>query len=889
MSTFEEGILQQIETVENHIIILCKLYPEGSRTRERYSKLLVKCQRFKKAAAEESGEIELIKTALTDFLEEAEKHRGYSRYIREAPILKSIFYGLTVITNMFRLLWNWKPWTKEAVFMDKKTTSSEKVLGIKSAITISEIAKQNKATEEQRKINKPFNDFLGAETDYQAIQKIKKITKERVDSKWLMTLDKDPTTFTPEERKTRFEGKSFFVLYGEQLYFIHPLPTKEPILLNVKPENETELKELFEIVKDTSKQSTPEQYSIIFKSVHTDSFNKTILGADDTVPIMALSVEEEFKQRRISFEGLKEIASSSSTWQFPEGNKIFFKESIKEVKYDSNQKYPVSVMTLDGLFLVSQSTTSIGLQIIELLNKEELTKLNLLSYNTWISSGQIPKEAVALDAEKIDEIIHSKDPTLPAHHMGNSRLESYLMMQYCGALNVVTSELIENWLLLKQLPESVKNPKISALIERYNALIKSNQFSAPDKIESRTLMKLFLLQKIDYLLQKENSNFELLTWQSQLGPSGIEAHLQKYGISRDASTFLKNIEFANAVKNCNSKEKAPTSVEDFFTIIRQRDTLFDSEIGEDTLKTYFEYNQSIMTIYDKDKGMQDKVLKSKHFLSLCYAKMDSIKGFVKQKFADYETAVLGNLNGNNKNFTLTVDGEEEKLVIRVEDRKTLASEQILQAHSVSEYFSADYVTFMMPFEINGIEEYRPVVLSEFAKKGSLYDYAKSLTNEAPDEIGLQAVKFFTQLNDFCLKLIESGHYHPDIKLSNFLTDGERIIVSDRKTITDKKNPKVTEINSSPAYGAPEYKKCLLKSGIGVSDIKGDQTTLDMPAYMSYQQGMALAEFFGLSGRIDPDSSSDRIKNISVLTLELTRDEPSDRLSIANFQSLLYPN
>jgi hypothetical protein len=85
--------------------------------------------------------------------------------------------------------------------------------------------------------------------------------------------------------------------------------------------------------------------------------------------------------------------------------------------------------------------------------------------------------------------------------------------------------------------------------------------------------------------------------------------------------------------------------------------------------------------------------------------LDAVQGLVEQDFAEYDTKVLGNPDGNNKNFIFTVS-EQEKLVIRVEDRSTLGREQQLQMHQVSEYFSEDYATLMVPVEVDGDTEYR---------------------------------------------------------------------------------------------------------------------------------------------------------------------------------------
>lgn len=73
-------------------------------------------------------------------------------------------------------------------------------------------------------------------------------------------------------------------------------------------------------------------------------------------------------------------------------------------------------------------------------------------------------------------------------------------------------------------------------------------------------------------------------------------------------------------------------------------------------------------------------------MRLVYAKADAIQGFVQQEFAEYQTKVLGNPKGNNKNFRFTINGKgaPDETVVRVEDRNSVGKEQVLQAHPVIE-------------------------------------------------------------------------------------------------------------------------------------------------------------------------------------------------------------
>lgn len=415
--------------------------------------------------------------------------------------------------------------------------------------------------------------------------------------------------------------------------------------------------------------------------------------------------------------------------------------------------------------------------------------------------------------------------------------------------------------------------------------------------EDAHVEKLFYLQKITNVLPKLTPNPNVIAWRNQLGPAGLEAQLQRYGIHRDSSFLVQSIEFANAVRHYGPKSEATD--QSLYEAMQERNKLLAGDMSTETLAHYTQHNHTIMANYDKDKNLQEKIARSRHSLALSYAKIDAIQDFVKQEFNEYQTEILGNPNGNNKNFFFSVDGEDKQMVIRVEDRSSLGKEQELQAHPVSEYFSEDYASIMVPFEEEDEVRYQPVVISELASKGDLEHYSESLTGQPPAVVAARARHYFTQLNDFCLKLMDSGHYHPDIKLSNFLTDGNRVIISDRKTLTDKINPKVNEISSSPAYGAPEYLQCINAAGSGLTRM-AYQTTLDMPSYMAYQLGMGLKQFMynGLGkqedeqfrewGPLSHETGGDGngFKNTSVLIQELTRKNPADRLSISNFQILL---
>ncbi len=467
--------------------------------------------------------------------------------------------------------------------------------------------------------------------------------------------------------------------------------------------------------------------------------------------------------------------------------------------------------------------------------------------------------------------------------------------------------------LKKRTPLSAPDSpeELVKLISNYNKCIEVTDNLPIDNkdINTKRIEELFYLQKISQLISEKTTHPKIAEWKYFTGEDGLEAHLQRYHIHRDASTLLMSIEFANAVNQCHEKlpqdkqvnDNNPTADINLHEEIRARNAILKKDLTQENLSGFVQTNKKIMQKYNSDNKLKENVLRHLSFLSNIYAKMESIQGFVKQNFNEYQTKVLGSAEGNNKNFILNIDGEEKEIVIRVENRDTLGDDMVLQTHEVSEYFSEDYAMFLMPFE-DGV---RPVVFSEMATKGDLFTYSQQLAKEkSKEKTGdtQQAQHFFNKLSDFCVKLMDAGYYHPDIKLSNFLTDGDRVIVSDRKTLISAINPTVDQIQSTPHYGAPEYLKCLTVDADGnmtLNQVLAKNTALNMPAYMSYQLGMALKEFLlnNAGFKIDDlanaplpselmKNPSDELINLSKLIKALTRENPEDRLSVKDFHSLM---
>ncbi|MCA0403560.1 MAG: serine/threonine-protein kinase [Proteobacteria bacterium] len=451
---------------------------------------------------------------------------------------------------------------------------------------------------------------------------------------------------------------------------------------------------------------------------------------------------------------------------------------------------------------------------------------------------------------------------------------------------------------LADAPKTKKLSRLSNLIEQYNAIA--------DNDENGSIRKIFLLQKMNNFIQHNLDNNDVVAWRNKIGESGFESHLQHYGIHRDSSQLLQSVEFANAVRHFtpNTPPIKTTTNNSFYNSMQKRNDLLAKEPTPEILDNYIKESNVIVSYYASNDEFQEKMRRHADYLALSYAKVEAIQGLVNQNFNEYQTDILGHSTGNNKNFIFNIEGVDKNLVIRVEDRYDFGGEFELQTEPVSEYFSEDYVTLMMPFEEDGSINYQPVVISEFAEKGDLKSYAGKLKGKSAEQVVDKATFFFADLCDFSKKLMDSGHYHPDIKLSNFLTDGNRIILSDRKTLTSIRNPRVYEISSSPMYGAPEYQQCV---GDGELNAKAYRTTLDMPSYMSYQIGMALKEFMSESGIIpikkdeeeaidqylewnsitkDMKKAPNNVRNISILIQELTRFKPEERLTLEHFNYLL---
>lgn len=460
-----------------------------------------------------------------------------------------------------------------------------------------------------------------------------------------------------------------------------------------------------------------------------------------------------------------------------------------------------------------------------------------------------------------------------------------------------------------------------------------NQFNSAPVTD--TARQLFYLQKINYELNKTKLDGPLFDWINEPGEDSWHAHLLTHGINPYASVFLTGMQFAQAVTKAS--EPAPSaniftdsddeeSIEagsaletelNEYQLMQRRDTLFEQDNHETCQVEYRQTSIKLNRLAQSDNKIIETISRQNKILSLAHDKIEYIKGVTTSSEEDgtseseedprYETTKMGTEQTNNYNFILKMQGWDESLVFRVEDRPELKLEQALHSHEVANYFIEDYAVFMMEFKDEDDEiEYKPVVLSQFANQGNLQHIAIKLKtdvatgkNRAHDIAPITAA-YFEQLSSFCTQLMAAGAYHPDIKLSNFLVDRNRVRLSDRKTLTDNPAPKVKDVRSSPAYAPDEYLKCIARNGHTFNTL-GTLTHLDMPQFMSFQLGMALKEFLILTQLSelpddfrDPDrdaasyfdSPCKKIINLSLLAQELTRAEPGKRLPIDQFQGLL---
>ncbi|CAM2940933.1 protein kinase domain containing protein [Legionella steigerwaltii] len=445
-------------------------------------------------------------------------------------------------------------------------------------------------------------------------------------------------------------------------------------------------------------------------------------------------------------------------------------------------------------------------------------------------------------------------------------------------------------------------------------LIKEfNEAPAQDVIQ-----RLFYLQKINHYINSAQIGDEEYKWLTARDKESWRANLETYGINPDGSFLFKGIQFARAVTAAIATQvqsQVQSSIEennqDFYQLLQERDDLLKGNLSFEASKIQFQNLCCHLNhLSEKNAELKKQVDEHAQILNLAKRKISAIKGESDLISSDYKTEALGSRRVNNFNFKFQMKGWDETLVFRVEDRDNLSFEQELHSYPVSKYFANDVALFMMQFrsEDNKEIEYRPVVLSQYAKQGSLLEVVKGLKAQSDERSPLQnqlmitaVVKhYFTQINEFCLKLKDAKAYHPDIKLSNFLAHNNKLLISDRKALTRSNYPLASKLRCTPRYAPPQYLACLNEDQDDYLP-KATLTHIKLEPLMSYQIGMALKEFLILTQLDDiPDNFEDlrctarshfqnpcqSIINLSILAEELTHPEEKKRLTIEQFQKLL---
>ncbi|MDR3501458.1 MAG: hypothetical protein P4L79_02645 [Legionella sp.] len=451
--------------------------------------------------------------------------------------------------------------------------------------------------------------------------------------------------------------------------------------------------------------------------------------------------------------------------------------------------------------------------------------------------------------------------------------------------------------------------QLKTFIEQFNVLPQDDH-----------IQRIFQLQRIQYQLNKVPLNENLFNWRNGHPDrtGSWESLLTTYGIDPDGSFFLKSAQFAKAIKSrmrsypSLTKDKA---YNDLYKLMQQRDGLLEKTTLSTEDRTLY-IALCCRIDYLMENEPKYKGTKARHLLDLtrAKAKLSAIKGHNQEESENYQTAVLGDHQANNFNFTLDIKVLEEefakeeskkeeskRFILRIEDRPQLGIEQKLQSYEVTDYFADDVAFSMIQFKDgDGDVCYKPLVLSQYAKEGDLRSVAKRLRDKNTAFILSSAKHYFERINNFCLKLKEADVYHPDIKLSNFLAHNNRLLVADRKTFVSGQSQLASNLRSSPQYAPQEYTDCLNEDQDAYI-AKAYKTRFDMEQFMAYQVGMALKEFLLLT-KLDelPDDywspdcdiesyfkdGNNQIKNYILLIRELTRQEEGKRLSISQMQKLL---
>ena len=205
---------------------------------------------------------------------------------------------------------------------------------------------------------------------------------------------------------------------------------------------------------------------------------------------------------------------------------------------------------------------------------------------------------------------------------------------------------------------------------------------------------------------------------------------------------------------------------------------------------------------------------------------------------DYDIVKLG--GGNNVNWKITNPASGVELVIQVgepaENQMTIGQlEQSSLNTSLSSSFYSSSPSGDCPYNL---------VLTELCVGGDLRSQRENDLADAPEnDILRSATMKFKQLTNISKVLLEQNVIHPDIKLTNFLSDGAgNIIIADKKALTNidsDGNVAVRGLVTTVLYSPPEYQQ------------RNGPPNMDAESFMTYQLGLALYDYL-----VVPDISQD---------------------------------
>lgn len=152
----------------------------------------------------------------------------------------------------------------------------------------------------------------------------------------------------------------------------------------------------------------------------------------------------------------------------------------------------------------------------------------------------------------------------------------------------------------------------------------------------------------------------------------------------------------------------------------------------------------------------------------------------------------------------------------------------LEHSSVNEYLATPFFTSLhtdeSPFNL---------VVTELYTGGDLRHEREEKQDATPEDILNNATSRIQDLTSFCQSSLQNHSLHPDIKLTNFLINGEgNVVITDKKTFTaidEAGNVPIREIATTREYAPPEMKNEALKK-------------LNAEAFMCYQLGLALYDY-----------------------------------------------